>query len=837
MTFLDNVEVVTIPAGTTIELEASDPWRALIENTGRMQVLMHAVTTDLNDETGTQIADLDEELAKAKTWLSENPNAKIRTYNETLASENPESPLGRLRFFPKREQVFEEFNTVGTSVADRLVPLIVEKDVDWQFSGADFKRVFASQDDNGFPAVGFDIATARHGHFGDFTEEHIDEQMAIVVDDEIVTDPFLHGRLSRGGQITGGDFGFEQEEVDNLVSAINSGSLNVEPQFEDRETVGASLGAEYVRKGYISVIAGLIAVLVFIMVYYKRLGVLAAVSLVFNIVLLMGAMAMLQATLTLPGIAGIILTVGMAVDANILIYERIREEALRGRRPAQSAKDGFANALSTIVDANLTTLITAIILYKFGSGPVQGFATTLIVGILTSMFSALVFTRVLVHFALEKGVDEWKMMRLVQDTDIKFMSLARKTSIVSLIVIVGGVAWFSMIPKVEKFSIDFIGGNSMQILTAEPQDTDTIKTELAGLGETLADAQVQPLLSSAEGDGYRKFQIEFKAVNAEGAEAAQTARADIEKGLADILAPSRYTFDRSGEGGAAGKLYFEDVHSAADVKGILTTAGFGSAEVTPVDGEGDSARTFAFELEATDGANELGPQIANAFAYKKDTGGRDYTLAQPIPKSSAVGPQVVQQLRDDAILAILLSLFAVVMYIRVRFAEYSYGFAAVIALVHDVLVTLGFLALAISAGLINAQVSLVMIAAFLTIIGYSLNDTIVVFDRVRENLKPLEGKVPLREIINKSINQTLARTVLTSLTTLITVFILFALNVGSRNDLEGFAYAVLVGVFVGTYSSMFVASPALLWLETRRRDKAEIEPESTDSSRMQSTAS
>ena len=191
-----------------------------------------------------------------------------------------------------------------------------------------------------------------------------------------------------------------------------------------------------------------------------------------------------------------------------------------------------------------------------------------------------------------------------------------------------------------------------------------------------------------------------------------------------------------------------------------------------------------------------------------------------MPQSSAVGPQVVQELRDDAILAILLSLFAVVLYIRVRFAEYSYGFAAVIALVHDVLVTLGALAIAINLNIINAQVSLVMIAAFLTIIGYSLNDTIVVFDRIRENLRPLGGKKPLSEIIDLSINQTLARTVLTSITTLITVLILFAFNFGTRNELEGFAYAVIIGVFVGTYSSMFVASPALLWLESRRQARS-----------------
>ena len=225
----------------------------------------------------------------------------------------------------------------------------------------------------------------------------------------------------------------------------------------------------------------------------------------------------------------------------------------------------------------------------------------------------------------------------------------------------------------------------------------------------------------------------------------------------------------------------------------------------------------------------MGQLIVDAFANRRDAGGRPFELAQPIPQSEAVGPQVVQELRDDAILAILLSLFVIVMYIRFRFAEYSFGFAAVTALVHDVLITLGFLALAIQSNLINAQISLVMIAAFLTIIGYSLNDTIVVFDRIRENRPRMKGD--LSEIIDRSINQTLARTLLTSLTTLLSVAILFAFNVGSRNDLEGFAYAVIIGVIVGTYSSMFVASPALLFLEQRRLAReGEAEAEAAEAS-------
>ncbi|MEM8709447.1 MAG: protein translocase subunit SecD [Planctomycetota bacterium] len=808
--FDDPADRAGIEAGAAVELEASDPWRALIENTGRMEVMMHAISQD-GTSADPAIAgfDLTTETDKAKEWATANPNASITDYNAKLARENKGAPLERLRFFPRKVTA----DNLDSPVADRLVALIVEADPNWIFSGGDFTRVFGSFDRNGRPAVGFDIATNRHNDFEAFTEEHIDQQMAIVIDNEIVTDPNLNGALRTGGIITGGRFGFAQAEVNDLVNVLNSGSLDLEPRFEDRETVGATLGRSFVKKGFFSVVAGLIAVLLFIAVYYKRLGVYAAISLVFNLVLLMGAMAVLQATLTLPGVAGIILTVGMAVDANILIYERIREEALKGRRPAQSAKDGFANALSTIVDANLTTLIVAVILYKFGSGPVQGFATTLIVGILTSMFSALVLTRVLVHFALEKGVDRWDMARAVQDTSIDFMALAKKTVIVSLVLILGGVALFMGIPKVEKYSIDFLGGNSMQLTTAKPESQETVAEKIASLGDVFASATVQPLLSSGEGDGYRKFQVEFKSEDTADAAAAGKYRAAVEDKLSDFLAPNRYVIDDAAAEGTSGTIYFENEHSADDVAASLNGMDMGTVEVAGLEG---SSRTFTFKTDAELTGNVVRQKIVDAFANKKDPNGSDFTLAQPIPQSASVGPQVVQQLRDDAILAIILSLFAVVMYIRFRFAEYSYGFAAVIALVHDVLVTLGFLAIAIQTQLINAQVSLVMIAAFLTIIGYSLNDTIVVFDRIRENLKPLSGKIQLSDIINRSINQTLARTVLTSVTTLITILILFLFNVGSRSDLEGFAYAVIIGVIVGTYSSMFIASPSLLWLESRR---------------------
>ncbi|MCP5023469.1 MAG: protein translocase subunit SecD, partial [bacterium] len=356
--------------GDQVRFKASDPWRQKIENTGSMVLMIEAKNDDLMyAENPALSTDLNKEKVAMEAWVDENPDVKIREYNSELALKD--GPRSRLRWFPMTS------DDPNADLKTLLQPLIIEENPDWRFDGTDFPTFYPSQDQLGLPAVGFSPKAEKQGAFGDFTEKHENERMAIVINDEIVTMPTINGRLGGGSVITGGRGGFTNTEVNDLVSELRSGSLVIRPDFEAQETVGASLGSNYVKRGFTSAVLGLILVLIFMLIYYRRLGVIAGISLVFNLALLLGAMAFIRATLTLPGVAGIILTVGMAVDANILIYERIREEALRGRKPMQSAKDGFANAVSTIVDANVTTLITGLILYKVGSGPVRGFATTL----------------------------------------------------------------------------------------------------------------------------------------------------------------------------------------------------------------------------------------------------------------------------------------------------------------------------------------------------------------------------------------------------------------------------------------------------------------------------
>jgi protein-export membrane protein SecD/preprotein translocase SecF subunit len=835
-----------------VKLIALDPWREKIENIGSMLFLIEAKNTDLNG-SGT---DLTTELNAARAWSEANPDSSLDEYNKTLEQRaqdaeqrwktaNPgvdieeynktlrrtEGAIGRLKFYPLIQRD-KQGMIIDVPKAQRLQALIVEANEAWRFTGVDVQRVYGSQDTWGLPAVAFEMKPNAKRRFWKFTEEHEQESMAIVINDEIATMPNIDDPLPGSGIIRGE---FTTQEVNSLVTVLRSGSLPLKPKFEGQETVTATLGEDYVTRGFMGIGLGLGLVLTFMLAYYRRLGLFAAISLVVNLLLLTGALAFLQATLTLPGVAGILLTIGMAVDANILIYERIREEADRGRKPLQSARDGFGHALSTIVDANLTTLITGLILYKFGTGPVRGFATTLCIGILTSMFSALVVTRVLVHMQLERGIERFKMARLIQQTKVRFMAMAKPAMIGSSVIIIGGVSFFFSLPDEEKLGIDFLGGMTMAVNLADGHTTKEVKTWIGDIEGVIGQsAEVKAVQNTGAGDHkYTRFRITAKGTDLgledQGAEskamgAGNTSQLDdfrnkVTEALSAYLSKGPHEEVTVEGTTASGLLYLErDDHLPADIIAGLADVGVGDATVENRDQLQGNVVHFSGTVSASKTGASLKEDLLERFQAHKDSRGVLMALASPIDEVNAVGAQVVAELRDSAIFAVLLSLFAAIMYIRVRFAEYSFGFAAVVALTHDVLITLGALALADEfVPFIDTEINLPMIAAFLTIIGYSLNDTIVVFDRVRENLPRMKGT--LSEIIDTSINQCMARTVLTSVTTLISVTLLLAFNMGTGNVIEGFAFALMIGVVVGTYSSMFIASPVLLWLETRRQAK------------------
>jgi SecD/SecF fusion protein len=807
-----NTQPAAHEAESEVRLLSDDAIRILIENTGDMQFYIGARDSDYR----TKGTDATVERQKVDAWVKAHPDGDLEDFNRLPADQG--GPMEGLRWFPMK---VAKNQPVPPLDQRRIEPLIVQPD-EWHFSGDDLETVGVGQDQLGYPAVRFEMKAQKRNAFGDFTEQHVNDAMAIVLNNEIVTLANIKSKLPGGGIIEGGAKGFTPEEVKDMVTVLRSGSLRIRPDLQHEERVGATLGDDYVRRGVLSSIVALLAVVFFMWAYYRRLGFYSGLSLALNLLLLMGVMAFLRATLTLPGIAGLVLTVGMAVDCNVLIYERIREERERGLKLAQATKNGFDRAFVTIFDTNVTTLLTAIVLYNFGTGPVKGFATTLIIGILSTLFSVLVGTKLLVHAALERGAQDFGMARLITKTKIRFMSLSRVAFPVSMVLILASLAIFIWRPEREKLGIDFLGGFTLTARTQEPQPVDEIRSRVRAIGGTIGDsADVKAVLGSgSEQTGYTNFRITFKlAGGAEDAAEAQSAQESGEREVIDALKgilleePVRVQVGADGTS-VTGTLAFDDGHPADQVKNVLTASG-----LTDVDVKADPDRagtyTFTAGLDASAGTSEhmLQGRIANAFRGQKDSSGTAFALAQPIPETSIVGSSVSGELRDKAVQAVLLSLFVTVMYIRVRFKEYAYGFAIVAALVHDVLMTLGALTLVNWLGLLEGEISLAMVAALLTIIGWSQNDTIVIFDRVRENLPRV--KASLWDIIDLSINQTLSRTLLTSGTTLIAVVVLFAFNLGTRNVLESFTFAMLVGIITGTYSTIFIACPILYWLEGR----------------------
>jgi SecD/SecF fusion protein len=792
--------------GEIVKLASTNEIRNAIENLGRLAFHIVAIPTDYSAWGTDSVA----EENKVKAWIAANPESAVERFNAVAAADG--GPSENILWFVDKD----DFDNPRPT-AERVVPMLNMPNLgheDWEFSGGALESANMSQDDLGLPAVGFQMKPERISDFTDFTEEHIGRAMAIVLNGEIESTANINGVLPGSGQIYGS---FTSDYVNTLITVMRTGSLRVKPTVESEERVSATLGADYVRMGFFSCAVAIFGVIVFMLVYYRRFGIYAATALLSTLLMLLGALSFLNATLTLPGVAGIILTVGMAVDANILIFDRVREEMDKGRNIKQAAKNGFARAAVTIFDANITTLVTAVFLFALGSGPVKGFAVTLMVGVLTSMFSALVITKVMVDRTLEKGTKELGFGQWLVTANYSFMDKAKGAITGSIIAIIAGVTLFISLPDKDKLGIDFLGGATMTVRTTEAQDIDLVRELVAGIEGDIGGSDVTGVASeSSANNAFRTFRITFKtAADSVAGDSPDTFKSLVNSALEGILLTQPLIANIVESTGATDvQLHFGEAHEPPAIQAILESAGM--ADVTVARSVGESSYTATGTVGGRTSAN-LTVDLTEAFIDADE----DYTLVEPGADYSSVGKQVVGELRDDAILAILASLFMIIMYIRVRFAEYSYGFAAVAAVVHDVLITLGVLSVFMVTGIVHVEISVAMIAAFLTIIGYSLNDTIVLFDRVRENLPRME--TGLADILNTSINQTLSRTILTSLTTLLAVTILLIFNFGTGNVLEGFALTMVIGVLVGTYSSVFIASPVLLHLETRSAAKRKVE--------------
>jgi SecD/SecF fusion protein len=693
-----------------------------------------------------------------------------------------------------------------------------------RFTGGDIANAAQGMDGSGGSAVRVIMKPERSSQFGDFTELNKGRQLAILLDGRIGQKPAtIKDRLDDSFEITSGQVGgFTQEEIRDYLTVIRSGSLQMKPRLLYESTIGPSLGESSIASGKNAMLYGFLTTIVFMIFYYRWRGVHATFTLFANLLVLGGLLMFLDATITLPGIAGLVLTLGMAVDANILIYERMREEGDHDKSPAQIVKTGFEKALSTIVDTNLTTFITALILYKVGTGPVRGFAVVLMLGILTSVWAALSFGRNVFDIMVESGrlKSLGSMMRMVKaNTHIRFMSVSRASLRVSTVLVVGGLIAFFMAPE-DKYGLDFVGGYKSRVRLTRPATQGEVK---AAVATVFPGAQVISIAAeSNEGSSTAtQFVIRVKGTTTSvQASAGETSLEDrfeqpIKDSLAGLIRPDFIE----------GMTLIED--ESTDTTRLEATLNF-EGPISPDD--------VATQLVALTGlkTSAAGPKSvwisARLTGLGKDQAGVTQQLknalagaglsspSEPLRESTTISGRVGTELRDSAARALIFSIVAVVIYIRLRFREYRYGYAAVLALLHDVCITLGVVSLAHWSGIIDVEINLAMIAAFLTIIGYSLNDTIVLFDRVRENIPRVDK--PMTDIIDISVNQVLSRSLLTSITVLITLLVIFFFNVGQQNILEGFSFAMIVGVVVGTYSSIFVASPVLLLLTPRKERKA-----------------
>ncbi len=581
---------------------------------------------------------------------------------------------------------------------------LVQKKTARGLTGKNVKRAMVIRDPiSNQPQIDFELDTKGAELFAQVTSENIGRQLAIILDGELYSAPVIQGLIPNGrGQITGT---FDFKEARELADVLEN-PLELPVKIIEERGVDPSLGKDSIRSGIKAAIIGTILVAGFMLVYYMLAGLIANVALILNIIITLGVMCSIGTTLTLPGIAGIVLTIGMAVDANVLIFERIREELAAGKSLRGAISAGYSRAFSTIFDSHVTTLISAVILIFMGTGSVKGFGVTLTIGVALSLFTALVVTRLIFDFLLDKNLlKKLPMLHLVRPGKIDFLRWAKPAFAVSWLLIIVGIGYgFHRGDKVK--GVDFKGGDVLTMRFAEKIPADQLRAEVAKLN--VGDATIQ----------YQK---------------------DISTG-------------------------------------------------------GETLR------------------IATAF----DTGGKvEQALEKDFPNAKfsrialdKVGPTVGKEIQASAVFAIILALFGILIYVAFRY-EFSFAVGAVVAIIHDVLMTLGWFFLT------GRELNAPMVAAVLTIIGFSINDTVVIFDRIREDLK-MGMRGSLRDVMNKALNQTLSRTLITSGTVFLATMSLYIFGGGVIND---FAFTFLVGIITGTYSSIYIASSIVLWWHKGEKPK------------------
>lgn len=750
-------------------------------------------------------------------------------------------------------------------------------------TGRYLKAATTDIDPQGKLVVSFTFDQTGAFLFGDLTtrfnrpgRDNDKRKLAIVLDRRVYSAPNLNDAITSGrGQISGGGTGgFTSADADELVSVLNAGALEVpiDPKPLSEATVDPTLGADVRNKGVRATLISAAAVVVFMLIYYRMSGLIAVISLVLNLILTLSAMLLINATFTLPGIAGIVLTIGMAVDANVLIYERMREEISKGSSVRMAIQNGFQKAFSTIFDSNVTTLMTAVILFVIGTDQVKGFAVTLIIGLALSMYTALFVGRLIFDIAeRRRWLTKLSMSRMIGETNYDFLKHQRLWIGISVAVIVAGMTAFFARGQ-DNYDIDFTGGTMVSFQTTELQKTDdltaALKTQFGdqfqlerlsigdeetseGIGryfrlrsmesdshETAALTTPGSATSSDESTAEDRVRDKIFAAF-KGNDSIKLRMVTVELGALSTVEIAEG--DESAEalrmlpykGGPTGTLTFSDEVAEGTLRDMLT------AKINDIKVDGTAkyaALEGLFDIKGLEGSGTTAAELAvRKFTKFQVRGIPDVAAADlesvfnTIQAELAETPlfdevntfasAVAGEMKQRALLAIIISIFAIAIYIWFRFQNLVFGLAAIVALFHDVLVALGVTAIAsyltgTSIGhfllLEDLRINLAMIAAFLTLVGYSLNDTIVIFDRIRE----VRGKNPAitAAMVNTSLNQTLSRTILTSVTVFIVVLIMYVFG---GAGIHGFAWCLVIGCVAGTYSSIYIASPILVWAMNR----------------------
>ena len=565
------------------------------------------------------------------------------------------------------------------------------------------------------------------------TEDNIGRQVAIVLDGMVYSYPTVQSEISGGSsQITGN---FTLEEAEDLANVLKSGKLPAPATIIQEQVVGPSLGSESINAGLISFVIAFVLVLIYMVLFYQGAGLIADIALLSNVILLFGTLVSFGAVLTLPGIAGLVLTLGMAVDANVIIYERVKEELRAGKGFGKAVADGYKNAYSAIIDGQVTTALTGLVLFLFGSGPVKGFATTLIIGIVTSVLTSIFITRIIIDDRIARGktvsFDNKLTRNFLQNTHVDFLGKRKITYIISGALVL--ISIVSIFWKGFTYGVDFTGGRTYVVRFDNDVKAEDVRTAVV--------------------NAFNEAAAQDENVGNSAAEVKQFG------GDSQMKITTTYKIDQ------------ESSEVDAEVENILYTAlkGFFKADV--------SLAEFTSTVDNPNG----------------------------IVSSDKVGPTIANDMKRDAIIAVIIALFVIFAYIAIRFKNWTWGLGGVTSLAHTAVIVIGFFSLFSGILPFTLDVDQTFIAAILTIIGYAINDNVVIFDRIRE-YKADHPKALLKDNVNSALNSTLSRTMNTSLTTLVTMI---AIAIFGGEVIRGLAVALILGIVIGTYASIFIGTPVM----------------------------